>query len=62
MLEVTLTRMMQVELGAMLPLFKVTEVVPATAVSDAEAPHPVNVGETGLAKKTLAGRLSTSEA
>jgi len=60
--DTTFTRMIQLELGAMLPLFKVTEVAPATAVSEAEAPHPVNVGETGLAKETLAGRSSTSEA
>jgi len=53
---------MQVELGAMLALFKVTEVPPATAVSAAEDPHPVKVDETGSAKTTLAGRLSTSDA
>lgn len=54
--------MTQLELGAMLPLSKVTEVAPATAVSEAEAPHPVKLAETGLAKNTLAGRVSTSEA
>ena len=60
--EVTLTVIVHVEFGAMVPLFKTTEVPPLTAVSEAEAPHPLNVGETGLARKTLAGRLSVSEA
>jgi hypothetical protein len=52
----------QVELGAIVPLFKVTEVPPLTAASEAEVPHPLNVGETGLARRTLAGRLSVNEA
>ena len=54
--------MVQVEFGAMVLLFKVTEVPPLTAVSEAEAPHPANVGETGLARKTFAGKLSVSDA
>ena len=54
--------MVQVEPGAIVPLFSVTDVPPLTAVNEAEPPHPANVGETGLARKTLAGRLSTSEA
>ena len=54
--------MLQLEPGAIVPLFRVTDVPPLTAVNEAEPPHPVNVGETGLARKTLAGRLSTSEA
>ena len=60
--DVTFTRMVQVEPGAIVPLFSVTDVPPLTAVNEAEPPHPVNVGETGLARKTLAGRLSTREA
>lgn len=51
----------QVELGAMVPLFSDTDVPPLTAVNEAEVPHPVNVGETGLARKTSVGRLSVSE-
>jgi len=54
--------MVQVELGAIVPLFKVTEVPPLTAVSEAEAPHPLNEGDTGFARKTFAGRLSVNEA
>lgn len=57
-----MTVIVQVEFGAILPLFKVTVVPPLTAVSVAEPPHPVNVEETGLARKTLAGRLSVSVA
>ena len=60
--DVTLTVIVQVEVGAIVPLFSVTDVPPLTAVNEAEPPHPVNVGETGLARKTLAGRLSTREA
>jgi hypothetical protein len=62
MSEVTFTRIVQAEFGAIVPLFKVTDVPPLTAVNEAEPPHPVNVGETGLARKTSEGRLSTSEA
>lgn len=51
----------QVELGAIVPLFSDTDVPPLTAVNEAEGPHPVNVGETGLARRTLAGRASVSE-
>lgn len=51
----------QVELGAIVPLFIDTDVPPLTAVNEAEAPHPVNVGETGLTRKTPVGRLSVSE-
>ena len=54
--------MVQVEFGAIVPLFKVTEVPPLAAVSEAELPHPVNVGETGLARKTFAGKLSVRDA
>ena len=54
--------MVQVEFGAIVPLFSVTEVPPLAAVSDAEPPHPVRVGATGLARKTLAGRVSVSDA
>lgn len=58
----TLTRMMQVVTGAMLAPVRVTEVPPAMAVNEAEPPQLVNVGETGLARKTLAGRVSAMEA
>jgi len=60
--DVTLTRIVQVEFGAMVALFRVTEVPPLTAVKEAEAPQPLKVEETGLARKTLAGRSSVSEA
>lgn len=60
--EVTLTVMLHVEFGAMVPLFRVNDVPPGTAVNDAEVPQPVNTGETGSARKTLAGRSSVSEA
>jgi hypothetical protein len=44
-------------------LFKVTEVPPGEAATEADPPHPADSdGETGLARKTLAGRLSCSEA
>ena len=56
-----MTVIVQVEFAAIVPLFKVTEVPPLTAVREAEAPQPVNAGETGLARKRLAGRLSVSE-
>ena len=52
----------QVELGAIVPLFKVTDVPPLTAVTEADAPQPLRVGETGLARKTSEGRLSVNEA
>src|ERR1044071_6988047 len=54
--------MVQVEFGAIAPLFNVTEAPPLTASIDAELPQPLNAGETGLARKTLAGRSSVSEA
>ena len=56
-----MTVILQVELGAIVPLFSDTDVPPLTALNEAEAPHPVNAGETGLARKTSAGRLSVSE-
>lgn len=46
----------------MVALFRVTEVPPLTALKDAEPPQPARLGETGLARKTLAGRLSVIEA
>jgi len=58
--EVTLTVIVQVVPGAIVPSFKVTD-VPAS-VTEAEPPHPANVGEAGLAKKTFAGRSSRREA
>ena len=56
-----MTVIVQVELGTIVPLFSDTDVPPLTAASEAEVPHPVNVGETGLARITSAGRLSVSE-
>lgn len=61
-LEVTLTVIMQDELGAIVPLLKVTDVPPLTAVTEGEGPHPDVEAFGGLARKTLAGRLSVSEA
>jgi len=60
--EVTLTVMIQLALGAMLPLFKVTAVPPLTAVTEAEPPQPVRFVAGGLARATFAGRLSVSVA
>ena len=57
-----MTVIVHVEFGVIVPLFKVTDVPPLVPVSEAEAPQPLNVGETGLARKTLAGRLSVNEA
>ena len=54
--------MVQVELGAIVPLFNVTDVPPLTAVTEADGPQSDNEGETGSARKTLAGRLSVREA
>ena len=51
----------QVELGVIVPLISDTDVPRLAAVNEAEAPQPVNVGETGLARKTSIGRLSVSE-
>jgi hypothetical protein len=59
---VTLTVIVQDELGAIVPLFSVIDVPPLIAVNEAELPHPVSVAATGVARKTLAGRLSVSEA
>jgi hypothetical protein len=58
---VTLTVIVQVELGVIVPLFSDNDVPRLTAVNVADPPHPVNIGETGLARKTSAGRLSVSE-
>lgn len=58
--------MMQVEFVATVALFNVTEVSPGAKgsppgpVSVAAPPQPVNVGETGFASITLAGRLSVN--
>ena len=56
-----MTVIVQVELGAIVPLFSDTDVPPLAAVNEAEPPQPVNVGDTGLARKTSGGRLSVSE-
>jgi hypothetical protein len=53
--------MVQLEFGAMVALFRVTAVPPLTAVKEADAPQPLRVEETGLARNTLAGRSSVSE-
>ena len=57
-----MTVMVQVVPDGMLPLLRVTVVPPLGAVTEAEPPQPVNVGETGFARKTLAGKLSVMEA
>ena len=61
-MDVTDTVIEHVEDGAMVPLFSVTEVPPGLAVNEAAPPQPVRAGETGLARKTLAGRESVREA
>lgn len=55
-----MTVIVQADPGAIVPLFSDTDVPRLTAVNVAESPHPVNTGETGLARKTSAGRLSVS--
>ena len=60
-LEVTFTVIVQVEFAAIVPLFKATDVPPLTAVKEADAPQPVRVGETGLARNRSAGRLSVRD-
>jgi hypothetical protein len=42
-------------------LFNVTDEPPLAAVTVAEAPHPLKVAETGLARNTFAGRGSVME-
>jgi hypothetical protein len=59
---VTLTLIVQEELGAIVPLFNVTEVPPLSAVRVAEVPQPLSCGDTGSARKILAGRSSRKEA
>ena len=51
-----------VDPGAIVPLFSVTVVPPLTPATVAEVPHPLKVGETGLASVTPFGRSSCSEA
>jgi len=58
----TFTVIVQIESGKIVLLLKVNEVPPGTAARVAEPPQPVKVDNTGLARKTLAGRLSVSEA
>lgn len=60
-LDVTSTVIIQDELGAMVPLLNATEVPPLTAVTEGEGPHPEVEAFGGLARKTLAGRLSVNE-
>src|SRR5678815_2418139 len=47
--DVTFTRIVQVEFGAIVALARLTEVPLLTALREAEAPHPVKLGETGSA-------------
>src|SRR5215212_1293017 len=54
--------MVQVEFGAIVPLWNVTAVPPLAASAEAEFPHPLKAGETGLARKTSVGSLSVREA
>lgn len=60
--EVTLTVIVQEEAGAIVPLLKVMTLPPGSAVSEADVPQPESTGETGSARKTLAGRLSVRNA
>ena len=53
--------MEQVELGAIVPLFRVIDDPPAAALREADAPHPVSVGEKGSARNTPSGKSSLSE-
>src|SRR6266498_3333290 len=54
--------MVQVELGAMLPFVKEIAPAPATGAGvNVGEPHPELNTAAGLARKTLAGRLSVSE-
>lgn len=53
--------MEQVELGAIVPLFRVTDLPPAAALSEADAPQSVNEGEIGSERKTPFGNSSPSE-
>ena len=57
-----MTVMVQVVPAGILPLLRVTVVPPLVAAREAEPPQPLKVGETGLARKTFAGKLSVSEA
>ena len=59
--DVTLTRIVQVEFGAIVALLSVIEVPPLTALKEAVAPQLVKLEETGFARKTLAGRVSVSD-
>lgn len=56
-----MTVIVQVELGAIVPLFSETDVPPLTAVNEAEFPHPASEGETRFARTISVGRLSVSE-
>jgi hypothetical protein len=58
---VTVTVIIQLELAAIVPLLIVTDVPPLAALTVGD-PHPEVVGFGGLARNTLAGRLSVSEA
>ncbi len=53
--EVTLTRMVQVEFTGMVALLSVTDDAPLTAVTRAELPQFIKDGEAGFARITLAG-------
>jgi hypothetical protein len=58
--EVTVTVMVHVELGKMVPPAKSMVVPPGLAVrvGAGELPHPTKTGSTGLARKTFVGRTS----
>ena len=60
-LDVTLTRIVQAEIGVIVALLSVIEVPPLAALNEAVAPQPVKLEETGFARKTLAGRVSVSD-
>jgi hypothetical protein len=53
--------MVQLVPAGIVPLFKVTDDPPLTAVTVAELPQPLNAAETGFARNTLAGRGSVMD-
>ena len=57
MVDVTLTVIKQVELGLMVALLRVREPAPLAAVREGD-PQLTNVGLTGFANTTPAGRAS----
>lgn len=61
MVDVTFTRMVQVEFAGMVAVFNVTDDPPALAAKEAELPQFDNEGETGSASRRLAGSSSVND-